>query len=471
MMDAGPTSTSTAKPGFLRRLSSKVTPNQSPSTLSPPDSSSSSLTGSLKSSLSEVTHGGVDSPSHPDTKSRTQKVVEASKSPGKDDKTIKPPDLLDLPENPVSRWYLHSRAFALRNLANLGFNLQNRADPPAPSPTSVVYIDSTLSQWTGTKKIQIDIWQPSTPPSSSTGRPGVVVFHGGGFILGNGTDDSRWAGACNEHFQAVVFAVNYRMAPGYPFPTPIEDCADGIIHIAKVAKEYGVDPDKLFISGFSAGGNLAFASFFLLHSAQTWGYKVTSPRVRGIVAYYPLLDFTISRKDKKEASAKPEYCLPDSMTGLFDQSYLHPPPDRSDPRVSPAKAPDEMMRLLPPVHLCICEYDMLFAEGRAFAQRLESLGIPVRVRELEKEKHGWDKPPPMTPKKSVLEEYIHAVDSMKIWLGEAKEDVKAQTEAEERGLEDAINREEDSKVDGLGEKVVDGLDNMALGKHRDAPRR
>lgn len=274
-----------------------------------------------------------------------------------------------------------------------------------------------------------------------------------------------------EHLDAVVFAVNYRMAPGYPFPTPVEDCAEGILHVAKVAKEYGVDPNKLFISGFSAGGNLAFASYFLLHSAKTWGYTITPPNIRGIVAFYPLLDFTIPRKSKKDSCNRPEFCLPDSLTGLFDQSYLHPPPDRSDPRISPAKAPDEMIKLLPPVHLCVCEWDMLCAEGKRFRDRLDSLDMPVTLREVKEEKHGWDKPPPMTPKKSVLEEYVHAVESMKRWIGNVSEDDRLRIKEAEVGMEQAIDHEEGKKRDGVKEKLVDGLDKMALKEHRDEPRR
>ena len=241
--------------------------------------------------------------------------------------TAKPPDRLDLPERPASRWYLHARAATLRQLVSLGFGLHNRSDPPAPSPTSTRWIDSTLSKWSGKGKIGLDIWHPPSylaqkgtaeqrpaidnDGQGAKGRAGVIVFHGGGFIIGNGTDDSRWAGALMNGLDAVVIAVNYRCAPGHPFPTPVEDCADAILYVSREARSLGIDPDKLFISGFSAGGNLAFSSYLLLNSSRTWHYPdVPKPRIRGIIAFYPLLDFTAARKDKREASVKPEACLP-----------------------------------------------------------------------------------------------------------------------------------------------------------------
>jgi len=387
------------RPGFLRRVSSKA------KTITRARQSSdveNATTSKTLDTLSQITHGGHEAP----------------EGAGPDDTTLKPPGLQDKTENPTSRWYLHARALTLRQLASLGFALQNRADPPAPSPTSSKWIDSTISEWSGKRKIGLDIWQPTTPNTRGEGRVGVIVFHGGGFVIGNGTDDSRWAAACMHHLDAVVIAVNYRCAPGYPFPTPVEDCADAILHIAREAPSYGIDPNKLFLSGFSAGGNLAPAAYYLLTSGDKWGYKITPPRIRGIVLFYPLLDFTISRKEKKESCCKPEHCLPDSLTSLFDQSYLHPSPDRSDPRISPALAPDDLVERLPPVHFCCCEYDMLEQEAARFRDRLESMGKMVSWRLVKEEKHGWDKPPPLTVKDSVAIEYEQAAMNMKRWLGE-----------------------------------------------------
>ena len=387
------------RPGFLRRVSSKAKTITRARRSSDVDNATSSKT---LDSLSQITRGGK----------------EPAEGTSSEETAVKPPDPQGETENPASRWYLHARAMTLRQLASLGFALQNRSDPPAPSPTSSKWIDSTLSEWSGRKKIGLDIWQPTTPNTGGAGRVGVVVFHGGGFVIGNGTDDARWAAACMQHLDAVVIAVNYRCAPSYPFPTPVEDCADAILQIAQEASSYDIDPNKLFLSGFSAGGNLAPAAYYLLTSGAKWGYKIKPPRIRGIVLFYPLLDFTIPRKEKKESCCKPEHCLPDSLTSLFDQSYLHPSPDRSDPRISPALATDDLVEKLPPIHLCCCEYDMLEQEAEAFRDRLESMGKMVSWRLVKEEKHGWDKPPPMTVKDSVAIEYEQAALNMKRWLGE-----------------------------------------------------
>jgi acetyl esterase/lipase len=217
-----------------------------------------------------------------------------------------------------------------------------------------------------------------------------------------------------------VIAVNCRCAPAYPFPTPVEDGADAILHISREAEAFGIDPQKLFISGFSAGGNLAFTSYLLTQSPRTWNYPAFDPpRIQGIVGFYPVLDFTVSRKDKKATSVKPEASLPDFLTSLFDQSYLHPVPhDLRDARLSPAQASDEHLQSLPPVHLCCCEHDMLMAEGKRFHDRLLSMNKRVTWRLVEGEAHAWDKGTAKNEKPTVQTEYDQAMCSILTWLGE-----------------------------------------------------
>ncbi|TPX06861.1 uncharacterized protein E0L32_002357 [Thyridium curvatum] len=258
-------------------------------------------------------------------------------------------------------------------------------------------------------------------------RLGVINFHGGGFILGNGTDDARWAAAAVAQLDAVVFSVNYRLAPSYPYPTPVEDCADAILQIAQRADELGVDAERLVVSGFSAGGTLSLASWCLLQDPRRWGYELPrpAPALAGFALYYPLLDWTVSRPDKRLGCARPDLTLPKGMTDLFDASYLHPPiprERRDDPRLSPGLMPDAMLERLPPVHLCLCEFDMLLAEGRRFAERLRARGRPVELRVVEREKHAWDKPPPMAPKRSADVEYRAAIETIQAWVASRADD-------------------------------------------------
>jgi acetyl esterase/lipase len=320
-----------------------------------------------------------------------------------------------------------------------------------------VDLDATLGTWKGKGKIRVDIYEPSSREGESSesessagangngkgkgkgkdkagaaseqrgsragsgselGRIGIINFHGGGFILGTSTDDARLSTLFKQHLNAVVFSVNYRLAPSYPFPTPPEDCADAIVQIAARAREWGVDPDKLVVCGLSAGGNLALASWMILQDPDRWGYDPPhpAPTLAGMILFYPLLDYSIPRQEKRSRAVDPIKTLPPALTDFFDACYLCPLPDLSDPRLSPGLAPDDLLRQLPPIHLCLCEHDMLLVEGQDFAARLKVLGKQVSMRLVQGEEHGWDKPPPIAQKASVGVEYMAAAEAVRSWF-------------------------------------------------------
>ena len=339
--------------------------------------------------------------------------------------TPEPPGYLN-PLESSSRWYLYARAQAIRQAASLGFSIANRTEPAAPSPTKDIWLDSTLAEYKGKQKIKVEVW---VPPTLAVGaRAAVINFHGGGWILGQGTDDARWAGTVMASLDAVVFTVNYRLAPSYPFPTPVEDCVDAVCQITRRAGEFGIDPEKIILSGFSAGASNALATWIILHDPGRWNYELsfTPPPIAGISLFYPVLDWTITRPEKRQTCTRPDLTLPKGLTDLIDASYVYPPiprESRTDPRLSPGLMPDDLFDNLPRIHLTLCEYDMLLAEGLRFAKRLESAQKHFTCRIVEGEKHGWDCPPPMSPKESVTVEYGEAMQTLGKCLGQKNCDV------------------------------------------------
>jgi acetyl esterase/lipase len=198
---------------------------------------------------------------------------------------------------------------------------------------------------------------------------------------------------------------------------------DAVLQIKHRAAEFGIDPDRIILSGFSAGATNALASWLILNDPDRWGYKfpIEPPKIAGITLYYPLLDWTISRPEKRLTCSKPEFTLPKGLTDLIDASFIYPiipREERCDPRLSPGLMPDELLKKLPPIHLVLCEYDMLLAEGLKFSNRLKAANKKFTLRIVEGERHAWDCPPPMSPKESVAIEYQEAVETMASWFGQ-----------------------------------------------------
>ncbi|KAM7212929.1 Alpha/Beta hydrolase fold [Rhypophila decipiens] len=321
------------------------------------------------------------------------------------DDAKKPEKAKDLTKESPSRFSLKITAGFWRSLQCIGMSLHFLANPRPPNPTFTRSIKSTISYKKG--NIQLHFY---TPRKYNEGKkagkkyPAVVNFHGGGFTLGNATDDARFARFVLEKCDAIFVSVDYRLAPDFPFPIAVDDGADAILYLVNNADEFGIDPQRLATSGFSAGGNIAITSPMRLTShLKTLSSPPREHKIRAIATWYPITDYTLSRAERRASSIRPDQTLPHTLTQLFDAAYLFPADlDLANPFLSPSKASDQVLKESIPEHVIFytCEWDMLLKEGQEFADRLKSkpIGKNVRYKMIPEVPHGWDKSPdPVRP--------------------------------------------------------------------------
>jgi acetyl esterase/lipase len=122
------------------------------------------------------------------------------------------------------------------------------------------------------------------PTATAGPHPVIYNVHGGGMVAGNNrTVELACELARAEELQLAVVAVEYRLAPEHPDPMPVEDCYAGLVWLSEHAPMLGLDPDRIIISGNSAGGGLAAGTALL---ARDRG----GPALFGQMLQCPMLD-------------------------------------------------------------------------------------------------------------------------------------------------------------------------------------
>lgn len=209
--------------------------------------------------------------------------------------------------------------------------------------------------------------------------PGVVFFHGGGFVIGNLDSHDQVCRALANHAQCSVVAVDYRLAPEHVFPAAVEDSFAAYEWVATHAATLRIDAAKLAVGGDSAGANLATVVALLTREGG-----VRMPCFQWLV--YPCTDAG-ANPASYERMTQGGYVLTTATMHWFLNHYVANPAQRTDWRVSPLRATS--LAGLPPALVLTCHWDPLADEGIAYAQRLSNEGVRVQHVHMNDQMHAF----------------------------------------------------------------------------------
>ena len=201
--------------------------------------------------------------------------------------------------------------------------------------------------------------------------PGLVYFHGGGFVICDLDTHDRQCRNLANAAGCTVISVDYRLAPKHKYPAAVEDAYAATRYVAENAAEFGVDPNRIAVGGDSAGGNLAAVVSLL---ARDRG----EPRLKFQLLIYPLVDFEDKSPSMRQYSK--DHFLTSEMLEWCASEYL-PTEDRRHPNASPLNAVN--LRDLPPAMILTAECDPLRDQGEAYARKLERAGVPVELKRYD----------------------------------------------------------------------------------------
>ena len=212
----------------------------------------------------------------------------------------------------------------------------------------------------------LDVYRPKE--AGDVLLPVIVSVHGGGWVYG---DKERYQYYCmnlaRRGFAVVNF--NYRLAPEDPFPAAIEDVNRVFCWLADYAGDFGMDLERLYTVGDSAGGQLSSQYIAMLTNpdfAALYSFFVPSDKIRVRAAAFNCGHFCFEPKENMnpmEESSLLSYFGPDWREKLYLVDTLR--------HITPA---------YPPSFVMTAYHDFLKEQAVLMYRRLQEQGVPCEYR-------------------------------------------------------------------------------------------
>jgi len=208
------------------------------------------------------------------------------------------------------------------------------------------------------------------PPGESP-KPGVIYFHGGGWVLGSCETHDDMCAELADQADVVVVLVDYRLAPENPHPAQLEDSLKVLEWMRGSGRALGIDPGHILGAGDSAGGQMTVGLSLALRQQ---GERA----LRGQVLIYPVLGADTETSSYRRNADAP--CLTRAEMVFYLESFLgaRGGGNWTDPKAVPNLATD--LKGLPPTYITVAAHDPLCDDGLIFAAKLGAAGVPVALR-------------------------------------------------------------------------------------------
>ncbi len=273
--------------------------------------------------------------------------------------------------------YLLKSLWILRLLTKIFFH-------GAKMPAGIRVRNLTIPGQDGKTQIRLRIYQLQNKTADG---PALLWMHGGGYIIGLPEMDDLYVLPFLQEAGVTVVSVDYRLAPGCPFPAPLDDCYTALLWLAEQSKSLNIDPGRIAIGGESAGAGLAAA---LAQVAYDRG------KVRPIfqLLVYPMLDDrTAARNDMDKEG---HFAWNNTLNYFGWKSYLNQPPGGAIPPAFSVPSRQVNLSGLPPAWIGVGSIDLFYDEDSAYAQRLKDASVSCELVVVPGAFHGFDSAAPDT---------------------------------------------------------------------------
>jgi acetyl esterase/lipase len=242
-----------------------------------------------------------------------------------------------------------------------------------------------------------------TPKKEANGAAVVVVVSGGWFSDAAMIDSSFFTSFVEEPTKRgyTVFAVCHGSQPRFTIPDAIADINRAVRYIRYHARDYRIDPNRIGITGGSAGGHLSL----MQGTAGDWGdpkakdaIERTSSRVQAVACFFPPTDFLNYGGNGKHAFAE-NGLLANFRVALDVRAY--DPRTKLFEHITDKDKVEALCRRVSPIaHVSIDDPPMLIIHGdadklvpiqqaRRIMDKLKVSGVPAELVVKKGADHGW----------------------------------------------------------------------------------
>jgi alpha-L-fucosidase 2 len=217
-------------------------------------------------------------------------------------------------------------------------------------------------------------------PEGSGPFPAVILVHGGGWNAGDksGGPKKGYMAPMQAPLEKAGFAwfsINYRLAPKHPYPAAVEDVETAIRWVKANAAKFHLDPQRIALSGESAGGHLVELAVVRAEA---------SSRTAALVSFYGRCDLLTGEKPGAE--------LRTNLAQFIGRKTLDADAEKILREASPLL---HMKRGLPPVLLVhgTADASVPYEQSLAWQKRSKELGLACDLITIKEGVHGmigWD---------------------------------------------------------------------------------
>jgi len=249
------------------------------------------------------------------------------------------------------------------------FMPSTKANPAAP----IVLWPGGAPGAVGTEAADIPTLTPYLPPKDKATGAAIVVCPGGGYTHladHEGGPVAEWLNSLG----VAAFVLKYRLGPRYQHPAPLLDAARAIRLVRARATEWRLDPERIGILGFSAGGHLASTAGTHFDSGKPGAADAierVSSKPNLMILIYPV----ITMRDKTHAGSKK------NLLGENPSAAL----------VTLLSNDEQVTKETPPTFLVHTTTDpaVPVENSISFATALRKAGVPFELHLYERGPHGF----------------------------------------------------------------------------------